>query len=377
MTGRGAARPDRVLVMLATMLRPDAPLGVSDPACGWESLLALAAEHRLLPALWSRLRQRGVQPLPDVLREDERGRPRPFAVLQDAYDENAARVADLRAQGEELLGALAAGGVDTIPVKGLHWLLAGWLRDPAARVMVDIDLVVPANRAATAVAIAADVGDQPVVIDDPEGMADHEVITMMAPGRRGSVELQIAPLVRRYDAVLPVDELRAGAITIDVCGRAQRVPNPTQAMTLTIAHAQLQDECHRLLEIPLRALFDVAVVVTAGTALVDWDEVTHHFAGAGYARALAGFAVASDELLGVTLPLSRRGRSRRLAAARAALRHPRLAQTYRETVTLPRALSSARMTRLYRADGPFGRSWARVRHVARGAGRRLAGLGRQ
>jgi hypothetical protein len=310
-----------------------------------------------------------------VLREDERGHRRPFAVLQDAYDENAARVADLRAQGEELLGALAAGGVDTIPVKGLHWLLAGWLRDPAARVLVDIDLVVPANRAGTAVAIAADRGHEPVVVHDPEGMADHEVITMMAPERLGSVELQTAPLVRRYDAVLPVAELRAAAVTVDVCGRAQRVPSPTHAMVLTIAHAQLQDECYRLLTIPLRSLHDVAVVVTAGGVVVDWDEVARRFDRAGYSRALGGFTAACEELLGVALPLPL-GSKRRLKAARTALRHPRLAAANGEIVTLPRALSSARMTRLYRARGPLGRSWARVRHVTGGAARRLTGRGR-
>jgi hypothetical protein len=238
--------------------------------------------------------------------------------------------------------------------------------------MVDLDLVVPPSRASTAVAIAADGGYQPVVIDDPEGMADHEVITMMAPGRRGSVELQTAPLVRRYDAVLPVEELRAGAVTIDVCGRAQAVPTATHAMVLTIAHAQLQDECYRLLTVPLRSLHDVAVVMATGEVIVDWDQVAHHFRRAGHSQVLGGFAVACDELFGVALPLPQ-GSRRRLQAARAALRYPRLAARYGEIVTLPRALSSARMTRLYHARGPLGRTAARIRHLTRGVARRLTG----
>jgi hypothetical protein len=368
-TARRAARPDRVLTELAVMLRPGAPPGVSDPACGWDALLTTADDHRLLPALWSCLAARGVRPLPAELRR----RDSPLAVLQDAYDANAARVADLREQGESLLGALAARGVEAMPLKGLHWLLAGWLPDPGSRVMIDLDLLVPINRAVTAVAAAAQCGHDPVSIDDPEGMADHEVITLMAPGRAGSVEMQVAPLVGRYDAVLPAADVRAAAATIEMCGRAQRVPNPTHAIVLTIAHAQLQDECHRLLTIPLRAVRDAACVVTETDVVLDWDEVTDRFARAGHARALAAFATAADELLGVALPLSRRGTRRWVARTRQAARHPRLAHRYREIITLRRALSSARMTRLYRVHGRFGRSAARVRHAVRGARKRILG----
>jgi hypothetical protein len=140
---------------------------------------------------------------------------------------------------------------------------------------------------------------------------------------------------------------------------------------LTIAHAQLQDECHRLLTIPLRALHDVGVVVTDAHVVPDWDEVTGRFARAGYASALAAFAAAADELVGVALPLSRRGGRRWVARARRASRHPGVARRYREIVTLPRALSSARMTRLYGARGPLSRTAARVRHAARGVRKRL------
>jgi hypothetical protein len=355
------------------MLRLDTPPGVSDPACGWEALLATADDHRLLPALWSRLIARGVQPLPTALRQPDA----PLAILQAAYDDNAARVADLRQQGEALLCALDGRDVDSIPLKGLHWLLADWLPDPAARVMVDIDVLVPANRAATAVAVASGHRYQPVAIDDPEGMADHEVITLISAGRAGSVEIQVAPLVHRYDAVMPAADLRAGATTIDRGERAQKIPNPTHAVILTIAHAQLQDECHRLLTIPLRALHDVALVMTNEQIVFDWDEVTDRFARAGHASALAGFAAAADELFEVALPVSRRRGHRWVGRTRHAARHPRLAHRYREIVTIPRALSSARMTRLYGTRGPLSRSTARVRHIVRGALRRVAGRGRR
>jgi Uncharacterised nucleotidyltransferase len=369
MNPRRATRPDCVVLELARTLRSSAPPGDADPACGWEALLTLADEHRLLPALWSRLIAGGVRPLPAPLKRPDSA----LAILQRAYDENAARAEDLGRQGEALLCALGERDVDAIPLKGLHWLLAGWLPDPAARVMNDIDVLVPANRAATAVAVASDHRYEPVAIDDPEGMADHELITLMAPRRAGSVEIQVAPLVRRYDAVLPAADLRASAAMIDRFERAQKVPNPTHAIVLTIAHAQLQDECHRLLTIPLRALHDVALVVTNEQIVFDWDEVADRFARAGHARALAGFAAAADELFEVELPLSRRHGHRWVRRSRQAARHPRLARGYGEIVTIPRALSSTRMTRLYGARGRLNRSTARVRHVVRGVLRRLAG----
>lgn len=368
MTSR--TRPDRVATELASWLWVG-PVP-AEPECGWDALLALADEHQLLPALWSNLRGRGVRPLPPRLGlERADGRPA-LAVLQAAYDDNAARVADLLDQGEHAIDALTRASIDAIPLKGLHWLLAGWLPDPASRVIVDLDLLVPAGAADAARAVLAGAGYRRVDTDDPEGMADHEIATLELPHRHGSVELQHEPFVRRHAGLLPAAEIAANAETVERDGRTWRVPNPTHGMVLAVGHAQLQDESLRLLRLPLRTLRDVAVALDAGAGeLADWDEVAARFARIGAQRALAGFAVASAELFDQELPVPTRGGARWWRSVRAALRHPKAADRYREAVTLPRALSAARMERLYGALTPGARTSARVRHVGRGFARRI------
>ena len=244
-------RRDAALRDLAGLLDPRATAGPRDPDAGWDAVCGLAADHRLLPAVWSALSARGVRPLPRALRAGA-GATSPLAVLEDAHIENALRTADLRAQGEDLLAALDDAGIPAMPIKGLHLLLAGWLPDPAARTMVDIDVLVHPAAIPDACRVAYACGYRPLAVVSHEEGADHEVAPLVLPGRSGSLELHRATLMSRHADVLPADDLWAHASTAQVNGRTQALPSPTHAFALLIAHAQLQDDCYRLLHLPLR-----------------------------------------------------------------------------------------------------------------------------
>ena len=362
-----------VATELAAWLRPDLTRDArdagTDPGVGWDALLDCAAAHQLLPALWSGLRRSGVRPLPPLLRDRAGGSP--FVVLEDAYAANAARVDDLAAQGREVLAALHDAGIPALPIKGLHGLLAGWWADPAARVMVDIDVLVTEAHVVDAGAVARALGYRDLGTLDREGLAAHQRPALGRTGHEGSLELHTAPLVLRHAAMLTTAELFATADSLDVDGRALPVPNPTHAMILTLAHAVLQDDDARLLRLPLRALVDVAAFVARGlTDGVDWHDVRARFARQHATPALAGFAVALDELFGCALPVSTKAGRAWLSATWWAADHPGAAQRYREAVSVPRSLSAARMERLYGAHTVTDRTVARARHVAEGLRRR-------
>ena len=360
-----------VVTELASWLRPDAARDVgNDPVVGWPALLDCAAAHQLLPALWSALVRAGVRPLPPELRE--RAGAAPFVVLEDAYAANAARVDDLAAQGRELLGALAAADIPALPIKGLHGLLADWWADPAARVMVDVDVLVPEHRIGDAATVATTLGYRDLGTLDPEGIAAHQWPALGRRDRQGSLELHSAALVLRHARLMPAAELFAGAHPLDLDGHVVLVPSATHAMVLTLAHAQLQDDDARLLRLPLRALADVAALVARGvTDAVDWDDVRARFARHHATPALAGFAIALEELFGAALPVSTTGGRAWLASTWLAADHPRVALRYRELVTVPRALSASRMERLYGAHTVTERAVARARHVGAGVERRV------
>jgi alpha-ketoglutarate-dependent taurine dioxygenase len=358
---------------LAAQLNPRATEGPREPTTGWDDVCRLAAEHRLLPAVWSALAARGVRPLPRALRAIS-GDSSPLAVLEDAHAENALRSADLRAQGEELLAALSDAGIAAMPIKGLHLLLAGWLPDPAARTMVDIDVLVHPAAIPDACRVAHACGYRPLAVVCREEGADHEVAPLVLPGRSGSLELHRSTLMSRHAAVLPDADLWAHASAAELNGRAQALPNPTHAFALLIAHAQLQDDGYRLLHLPLRALYDFALLNAQGRdGAVDWGEVRERFARVGKLRCLSGFVAAVEDLFGMSAPLQLRGGRSWSRATRWAVRHPTAGLAYREAALLPRALSAARMARLYDAHGRGQRTVARLRHASRGGARRLAG----
>jgi hypothetical protein len=361
----------RATAELARIVAGEGPAG--DPVCGWPALLGAAAEHRLQPALWSAFRRRGVVSVP---LEIDPARRSPLAVLEQAYVENEARVADLRAHALLVLDALEAAGIDAVPIKGAHWLLAGWLPDPAARVTVDVDVLVPAALAADARAVLRSVGYAETPVSPDRDLATHELPAVVLPSRRASVELHVAPLGGGHASILAADEVREGAADTTVGGRRRRLPAPDHAVVLLIAHAQLQDGGARLLHLPLRALLDLQALAAAPRVVVDWDAVVARFelGGREGATGLAGFLAAARRLPGIgSLPPAGAAGEAWLGAVGWALDHPAAARRYREAVSLPRALRPARMAALYgdRARSGAALAAARSRHLAAGATRRL------
>ncbi len=238
--------PTAVVDELAALLRFDVIGPVHDPQVGWPALLEVASAHRLLPALWSALSARGVRPLPDDLRHGSS----PLAILEQAYLDNDARIRASRRQLVRVLDMLEGVDASPIPLKGSHWLLAGWLRDPAARVMVDIDVLVPRTRSDAATDILERYLYVAVPFDPVDG-GDHQLAPMVAPRWPGSVEVHLEPIIGFHRRLLSAEEVRARAVVIDVDLAARTLPSSTDAVLLAIGHGQLQDESLKLLELPL------------------------------------------------------------------------------------------------------------------------------
>jgi len=361
MTGPGP-RPSAVARELARYVRPG-PGPTTDPGVGWEAMLGLADQHRLVPAVGAALRSRGVPELPPAFIEHGAS---PLAVVQRAHAANAARVVDLRGQLRVALAALDGAGIEAVSIKGAHWLLTGAHRDLAARVTIDLDLLIAPGEAAAAVAALQGVGYRHEREPDHLEPTDHQLAPLYLPGHAGSIEVHREPMVAFRRRLLTADQLRATATTVTVDGAPRRVPDPTSMVVLLVGHAMLQDDGVRLLALPLRALHDLAMLDPAALAGVEWDRLARTFAAAGPGgrMALASFGAAA-ELLGVELPIDRRGGRSWLRAAAWSLDHPVAGRRFQQAAYLPRALRTERMQRLYGVDTPV-RVWlARARHVTR------------
>jgi hypothetical protein len=294
-------------------------------------------------------------------------------VLEDAYEQNAPRVIDLRRQALEAISALRDASIQVMPIKGGHWLLADWLPDPAARTTVDLDLLVDPRDGTAGLRALEAIGYRSLVGPTNE-WADHQLPPLIHADHLGAIEVHTAPLWSLHGALIGADELWSTADTVQLESQVITVPSPTLAVTLLAAHAQLQDLAHRFRQVPLRALYDLATLARAGRIDgVDWSELSHRFDRIGERRALAAFAMAAEQWFGLRIPVDRRGGGRWVDQARRALNQPARADLHRRLAMVPLTFNASRMDRLHGSRGPVGRSWARLVHLARGGQRRLGG----
>jgi hypothetical protein len=350
-------RHSAALQSLSGILAPGGPTPTPPSEAEWPALIELAARHRLLPALWSASRDRGLlNPLAPEARVAiearlEHGMTHPTLLLQSAYDENRSHLGELLAAWATISAELARAGIVAVPLKGLHANLEGWWRDPAARAMVDLDLLVPSAQAAAADELLHRIGFVATEVND---WADHHLPQLWLDGTSVCVELHTALTAARWQDVLPAaDVLRGGRTRMST----------THAVTHTIAHAQLRHEAYRLGVLPFVSLLDTAAVAGGKRRdEIDWDEVRLRFSRVGADRALDGHLELARSLLGAAVPAPRARRRARMHAAvcrhdaeLAILTRLRACRVYGS-----RAFAAERMRRLY---GP-GNLWAhRWRHI--------------
>jgi hypothetical protein len=361
---------------LTAILRQDAAAPWPERSNAWESLLDLAARHSLLPAVWSAWRAMGRPVLPDAAaRAVERfappGRGAPEIVLRRAYETSAARTEHLLAAGIDVLEQLDAAGIPAVPLKGLHMLLAGVWSDAPARTMADLDVLVPRSAADDAFALlrAGSFEEHPEPIGEH---ADHH-LPMLARGDV-TLELHTELLVSRWSDLVPASEVLARASRRDTAAGAFLLASDTDTFVHLVAHAQLQDETYRLLELPLRALFETAVLLR-GANDVDDAEVTRRFAAHGASHVLTAHLDASRRMFDAPVDAAAKARTvtHRLGVA-VGIAEPNALDAWAYLTRVPGSFTRARMIEEFGPadrDRLRGAAWlwrARARH----AGRRIA-----
>jgi hypothetical protein len=312
-------------------------------------------------------------------RETPDGLAVPETVLRRAYDDNVARVHRLLDHGVDVLERLAAAGIRTVPLKGLHSLLTGSWPDPASRTMADLDVLVDAEHATRAydLLLAAGYAEHP----DPIGEhADHH-LPMLRDGDV-TVELHVEPLVSRWRALVPADRMLRRAMYRPTERGVLLLADDTDTFMHLVAHAQLQEETHVLLGLPLRALFETARVQRSE---IRWHDVRAGFEAAGVAHVLDAHLHATRHWFRAdTLPEPSEGGARRAAThtrlVELGVAEPALRAGWTYAVRVPRSFTAERMHAEFgAADGAGGGpAWlwkARVRHGVRRAEARLTRRG--
>jgi hypothetical protein len=373
------ARRARALDRLTAALRgergvlPDDSHGPDGPE-GWSDLLALAAAHELLPALWVRQRDAGELTMPAALaatleREAPAGRAVPEAVVRRAYDRQADRSQRMLEHGVDVLDRMAAAEIRAVPLKGLHALLAGWWRDPAMRTMADLDVLVDAADAPRAYALLLAAGYE----EHPEPIGEHadHHLPMLGDGDV-TVELHVEPLVSRWRRLVPAELMLSRAARRSTAHGARLLADDTDTFVHLVAHAQLQEETYTLLGLPLRALFETAQLADVDIHVdIRWPEVRARFERASVGHVLDAHLDATRRWFDAsTLPAPSPSGARRAALhtrlVELGVAEPRAVDAWTYAVRVPRSFTASRMHAEFgRGEGGTWLWRARARHAAR------------
>jgi hypothetical protein len=261
------------------------------PLDRWDRVVRVGRACRLLPALRQRLDEAGVLS----------GLPAP---VRGQLDSEAA-IARYRKQMawrelHELTDALASVPGPRVLVKGAAYIVQG-LRLADARVVSDVDLLVPRERLAAVEARLREAGWQPEAVDPYDERYyrewSHEVPPLRYPGHLLELDLHhaIVPPISR----VRVDPARLLAAARPVPGTAFHVLAPEDQVLHACVHAFVDSD----LADRVRDIVDLdALVCELAAAPGFWDRLCARAAELGLARGLWYGLRYPQRLLGTPVP---------------------------------------------------------------------------
>jgi Uncharacterised nucleotidyltransferase len=289
------------------------PLPVrTEPA--WPRVIALASQHLVSPAIGIVLLHE--RSIPNGVRDY-------FAAVIALNQERNRR---LEAAIREAIEALNRPGITPLLLKGAANLLEGLYHDPAARIMGDIDMLVPAERVKEASAVLASIG-----YDAAAPMASqrkrwilmkphpHHAPMQIHVKSGAGIELHHELVHRGSSRLINARDALAHAAPRERDGLRYLLLCQNDRVTHNIVHAQLHHSRQRLGLVDLRQMFDLALLIEQRGDLVGWREIEARFALAAAAQVLGDQIALLNALFGCRIPLAAQSPGRALARLRRAI----------------------------------------------------------
>jgi len=263
---------------------------VNSGAIQWEIFIKVASENMIAPAVLDAFRNKGIE---DALPSD----------VIDFFDGIAVlnRLRNEKIRAEALQLAKVFNDLNVIPIflKGGANLMSGLYANPAHRVMVDLDVLVPVDRLSDCVAGLAGKGYN--ILVDNDFPAHHHYPPLARPNAAASVELHVEPLDKPYRSLLDPSEIFDEAVMLHQGLAKLAVPSPQCRLIHAIAHTQLANHSYIYGQLPLREFVDFALFDQSYKHAIDWKRIVKRFSDFGAATALAFHLLAAERLLDVRI----------------------------------------------------------------------------
>jgi hypothetical protein len=261
-------------------------------AADWPAVIALANDHLLGPALHARLCG---EPRFDLVPAEVR------AYLALLHRLNRQRNRALRRQAEEIIAAFNQNGIEPTLLKGGITLFSTPYphRDWSSRMMRDLDVLVPAEARARAVAVLAALGYGVLNPYPPEHHAVAEFVRTADPG---AVDLHTELVDPWY--VLPAAEVRSRAVLLPCGALTVFAPAPTDRVLHHVLHAQVHHRADFYRgALRLNQLYELAIMGAEPANAIDWAFIVARMREHRLEAALESYLLAAKRLFGLPWPL--------------------------------------------------------------------------
>lgn len=267
----------------------------SDPF--WVDFTEVAMDQLVMPALAHRLGHDGAT---------DRLPPLVSRYLDAMLRLNRGRNEQIREEALDLADAL--NEIDIVPVflKGSAALLTGLYDESGFRVMSDMDVLVPMDRADDCQRHLTGLGYAPR--KQYQHPRNKSFETFVRRASVAPVDLHHQLLDFEYRSVLSARDVMADAVTHRWHHVEYMVPSMTHQVMINIGHAQLNDHGYWFGNLPLRLLLDLALFEEKPDEQIDWQRVEKAYTETGNRRALEFHLYAARKLLGVETDIDVRPR---------------------------------------------------------------------
>jgi hypothetical protein len=281
------AAGDALLLTLLRLSHADRE-PVMAAAATWQAMLARATELAVSPLVFAALRAHAgeVNAPADVL-----------ATLHDHYAENGLRNLALYRTARLVLQHFQRQGIAAIVLKGVYLAQAVY-RDPAARVMSDVDLLVKAEARGQVAALFGALGYSQVqsATDAPTHL-HHD--RYRRAGHSAEFEVHWALISRDDPFHIDLNGLWERAAGVSIAG----VPVCVLAVEDTLLHLCVHMTYQHVFDrFSLRCLCDVQRAIRNYGERIDWDAVCARAAEWGCERNVHLALLAAHRLLGAAVP---------------------------------------------------------------------------
>ncbi|MBO3100247.1 nucleotidyltransferase family protein, partial [Gelidibacter pelagius] len=209
----------------------------------WNKVVIVASNHLMLPALYCRLKAKGLLKLiPDDLND----------YLKEITDINRGRNEVLLAEANEISEIFKKENIDHVFIKGIALISGETFEDPAERMLSDIDLLVAKNQLQRAFNILTRHGYTETVTSVIERKNRRHLPRQVSQEKFGAVELHSEILRHKHRYLISSEQVLQNKRIIN--GIA--IPSVEDAIRISILAFQINDKAHLYGYLSFKTIYD-------------------------------------------------------------------------------------------------------------------------